>query len=147
MATLDIAGFSTTVKVESVDDDGWCVVRFPSSTDPKTWWSVHVKSLAFDPTETMPAAVTTDGRLTSRQIAVLSALDKAGWNGLTDDEHESRNGLTPADVRKARAQLQGWRYVRNGGRYRPGRDGRAWVVWEITPSGEHALGVQRSRAG
>lgn len=136
MPTLTVCGYTSTVEVDQIDPDGWCVVRFP---DGMGWLSVHVDSLVFGPGEASPVGmVERRGRLTVRQRAVLAALAKAGFDGLTDDEHEARNGLSLADARRTREQLQGFQFVRNGGRYRPCRDGRARVVWEITVAGEQA---------
>jgi hypothetical protein len=142
MPTLNVCGYSSPVEIDQIDPDGWCVVRFTSGLGG--WLNVHVDSLTFDPAEQRPAdALRTRGRLTGRQRAVLSALAKAGFNGLTDDEHEARNGLALADVRRAREQLQGFGYVRNGGRWRRCRDGVSRVVWEITTVGEHAYHSDR----
>lgn len=138
MPALQVCGYTSLVDIDQVDPDGWCVVRFQNGMG---WMSVHIDSLSFAPDERRPAAGTAGprGRFTVRQRAVLAALAKAGMNGLTDDEHEERNGLNIHDARRARDQLQGYGFVRNGGRYRQCRDGRARVVWEITVAGEHAL--------
>jgi hypothetical protein len=145
MPTITVCGYTSTVEIDQRDPDGWCVARFPGGG----WMSVHIDSLTFEPGEGPSVeSVSTRGRLTVRQRTVLAALAKAGMNGLTDDEHEDRGGLNMHDARKARIQLQGYGYVRNGGRTRRCRDGKARVVWEITVNGEHAhLANERALTG
>jgi hypothetical protein len=75
-----------------------------------------------------------DDRRSGREL-VLAALVEAGRRGLTDHEHESRNGLIPTSAGKRRGELRDRRLVENAGTKRPTQTGERATVWRVTDLG------------
>lgn len=131
--------------VEIVRDfmDGRVRVRFVNVPDSSEW-TVPSHLLLADERDSLSLVPTPpQGRLTERQAIVLQALANAGYNGMTDDEHEAVNGMRGDSAGKRRLELCRYGYVATTDHTRPTKRGGSAIVWQITNAGMEALHAHR----
>jgi hypothetical protein len=124
------------VTIVTRHDDGRATIRFRDGSD----MTVPGDLLETGDGETdLPPVVARWARLTDHQELVLAALDRAGALGLTDDEHEERNGLRSDSAGKRRLDMQRRGYVTDTGDRRTTRRGKNAAIFQITEAGRDAL--------
>jgi hypothetical protein len=67
------------------------------------------------------------------RAVVLSAIEKAGAAGATDEELQDRLGMPANTQRPRRWELERAGLVRDSGQRRPTKSGRNAVVWVVIP--------------
>lgn len=147
MPLLEVFPGVAPSEVEIVRDymDGRVRVRFVNVPDGSEW-TVPSHLLLDSRDELALTPTPPQGRLTERQAIVLEALANAGYSGMTDDEHESVNGMRGDSAGKRRLELCRYGYVATTNHTRSTKRGGSAIVWQITNAGVEALHVHRRQA-
>lgn len=98
-----------------------------------------------DPDTAVAAANAQADRLTDGQWLVLDSLVHAGPAGLTDHEHEARNGLLQDSAGKRRYELAALGLAERTGTSRPTPRGKTARVYRATARGVQVWQIERPR--
>lgn len=92
-----------------------------------------------DPDTSWDAAASINGQLTYLESVVLGALRDAGARGCTIDELTEVTSLDKVTASPRLRPLCNKRLVIESGTKRPGKSGRAQMVWKIAPAAAQAI--------